>query len=158
MTTYNYFYAPATVNSITQTESGSTINTGNIYLGVRAQELLLLNNNFYKKCGLFLPSEIVALVEPNQPDITSFIISSTKDVQRLSLLEELTFTLIPVDDRKTLNPFNKKYNTGLPYSTFVSRYDMVTHLKAVVFKFSSGGDIFEYKVLTIILTSDSRNL
>ena len=108
MTTYNYFYAPATVNCITLREGASTINTGNIYLGVRAQELLLSNGNFYKKCGLFLPSDIAALLQPDQPEITDFIISSTKDVQRLSLIEELTFSLVPVDRTKTLNPFNNK--------------------------------------------------
>ena len=119
MTTYNYFYTPATVNSITLGEGTSTINTGNIYLGVGAQELLLMNGNFYKKCGLFLPADIAALLSPNQPEVTSFIISSTKDVQRLALIEELTFTLVPLDMTKTLNPFNKKYNTGILYSTFV---------------------------------------
>lgn len=88
------------------TSPSATVNTDTIYLGIRVQDLLLIKNKFSKICGFFLPAALAALLSFDQPEVTSFKISYTKNVQKLALVEELTFTLVPIDPEVILNSYN----------------------------------------------------
>ncbi len=59
---------------------------------------------------------------------------------------ELTFSLVPVDPAKTLNPYNSLYNTGIPFATSIPRSTIVERLQAVRFNFVSNGETFSYRV------------
>lgn len=78
--------------------------------------------------------------------MTGLILSNTNDAERISVVTEVTFSLVPVDIAKQLNPYNARYNTGLPYSADISRSKITDILKAARFTFISGGEDFVYKV------------
>ena len=146
MREYSIFYAPKTVTALNDSTDPMSPVKGNIFLGIKVQNLLLKNKNFYKECGFFLLAEITALLSPDQPLITSLIISNTTYAQRIAVVNKLTFSLVPVDPNKTLNPYNNLYNTGLPFSTAVSMSVIVERLQAARFDFVSNGETFTYRV------------
>lgn len=146
MREYSYFYAPKLVTGLSVLEEDANLVKGTIYFGVRAQNLLLKNNAFYKKCGFLILSEIEALTRDDEDPITSLIISSTKDAQRIAVIEELTFKLIPVDSSQILNPYNLRYNTGIPYSTSITRAEITAELISARFRFQIGDTSYIYKV------------
>lgn len=86
------------------------------------------------------------LTEAYSPSVTSLIITNTNDAQCIAVVEELTFTLIPIDPTKKLNPYNKCYNTGLPFATSITCNLMIEKLQASRFTFVSGIESFIYKV------------
>lgn len=143
MREYSYYFGEKTVNVLRDPKS---VVTGKIYFGVRVQNLLLKNDSFYKNCGFLLQSEVEALSDPTGPTVTSLIISNTNDAQRIAVIEELTFTLIPVDPAKKLNPYNDRYNTGIPFAASLSRNIMIERLQVARFTFTSGEDSFTYKI------------
>ena len=83
MREYSYYYAPKTVNALVSFENDLLITRREIYFGVRIQDLLLKNGDFYKLCSFFLLSELTALMPSDHPSVTSLIISNIKDAQRI---------------------------------------------------------------------------
>ena len=114
MRAYSIYYAPKMVTALDAATDDSTAVKGTIFFGIREGDLLLKNLDFYKKCGFYVLSEVTSMLPPDLPIVTSLIMSNTNDAQRIAVVEELTFSLVPVDPTKTLNPVNDLYNTGLP--------------------------------------------
>ena len=83
---------------------------------------------------------------PESPSVSSLIMSNTSYVQRIGVIEELTFSLIPVDPYQTLNLYNTRYNTGIPYSTVISRTTIVAMLQEAPFTFFSRNKEIVYRV------------
>jgi len=127
------------------TDPVSTVK-GTIYFGIFFQNLLLKNDSFYKQCGFLLLPDVAALLPADSPSITTLIISNTTDAQHIAVVEELTFTLVPVDPTKTLNPYNNMYKTGLPFGTILSRSVIVERLQEARFTFVSNDESFVYRV------------
>lgn len=146
MREYSIYYAPKSVTTFDSSTDPVSTGKGVIFFGIRAQDLLLKNGSFYKQCGFSLLSDVTALLPPDSPSITTLIISNTTDAQRIAVVEELTFSLVPVDPDKTLNPYNNLYNTGLPFATNLSRSVVVERLQEARFTFLSNGDSFIYRV------------
>lgn len=146
MREYSTYYAPKTVTALNMSVDPFELAKGTIYFGIRVQNLLLKNNSFYKQCGFLLLSELTSLTAPDQPVVTSLVMSNTTDAQRIAVVEELSFSLVPVDPEKTLNPYNALYNTGIPYSTSVYRLVMVERLQSARFTFVSNDNTFIYRV------------
>jgi len=146
MREYSIYYAPKSITALTSSKDASSVVKGLIYFGIRAQDLLLKNNSFYKQCGFSLLPDITALVPADSPAVTTLIISNTTDAQRIAVVEELTFSIVPVDPTKVLNPYNDRYNTGLPFAMSVSRSIIVERLQAARFTFNSNGKTFVYRV------------
>lgn len=146
MREYSIYYAPRTVTVLDNSTDPISSVKGTIYFGIRVQDLLLKNGGFYKECGFLILSEVTALLPPDQPIVTSLIMSNTTDAQRIAVVEELSFSLVPVDPGKTLNPYNNLYNTGIPFATSVSRSTIVERLQAARFNFVSNGETFSYRV------------
>lgn len=146
MREYSIYYAPKKITALDSSTDPASIVKGTIFFGIRAQDLLLKNNSLYQQCGFSLLSDVTALVSPDSDAITTLIISNTTDAQRIAVVEELTFTLVPVDPTKTLNPYNNLYNTGLPFATSLSRSVIVERLQAARFTFVSNGESFVYRV------------
>lgn len=146
MRVYSYYFAPKTVVlRPAEGETNPTI-TGILYIGVRAQDLLLKNDNFYKDCGLFLQTDIDAMVAQGETEYTTIILSNTNDAERIDLIEELNFTLIPVDPAVTKSPFDSKYPTGIGYSPVLSRPAFVEKLKAKRFNFGTEATPIVYRI------------
>ena len=99
-----------------------------------------------KKCGFKTLKEIEDLTAEDDKSITSLIISNTNDAQRIAVVEELTFKIVPVDSNQTLNPYNDSYNTGLPYSTTITRSKITEELRTCRFTFTSNNISYIYKV------------
>jgi len=78
--------------------------------------------------------------------VSGLILSNTNDAERISVITEVTFSLVPLNREKQLNPYNARYNTGLPYSSDLSRSKITDILKTARFTFVSGGEDFVYKV------------
>ena len=146
MREYSYFYAPKEVTGLTSSQENVDLVKGTIYFGIRAQDLLLKNNAFYKKCGFLILSEIDGLTGDDEEPVTSLIISNTNDAQRIAVIEELSFKIVPVNPDQTLNPYNLGYNTGLPYSTSISRAQITIELRTVRFTFTINDTSYVYKV------------
>ena len=66
----------------------------------------MIKNKFSKICGFFLSAALAALLSFDQPEVTSFKIRNTKNVQKLALVKELTFTLVSIDPEVILNSYN----------------------------------------------------
>lgn len=146
MREYSVFYASKKVTALNDSTDPMSPVKGIIFFGIRVQNLLLKNGDFYKKCGFYLLPEITSMVGPDQPLITSLIINNTTYAQRIAVVNKLTFSLVPVDPNKTLNPYNNLYNTGIPFSTSVSSSIIVERLQAARFDFVSNGETFTYRV------------
>lgn len=146
MREYSIYYAAKPITALDQSTDPPMPVKGIIYFGIRAQDLLLKNGDFYEQCGFLVLSDVTALVPPDSPAITTLIISNTTDAQRIAVVEELLFSLVPVDSTKTLNPYNKRYNTGIPFATSISRSVMVERLQAARFTFRSQGENYVYRV------------
>lgn len=146
MREYSIFYASKVVTAIDSSTDPPSAVKGLIYFGMRVQNLLLKNGEFYKQCGFLLLSEVTALLPPDQPIVTSLVMSNTTDAQRIAVVEELIFSLVPVDPDKTLNPYNNLYNTGLPFATSIPRSVIVDRLQTARFNFVSNGETFTYRV------------
>ena len=58
----------------------------------------------------------------------------------------MRFSLIPVDPGKTLNPYVLKYNTGICYSTNISKSTITNRLLFARFTFSYNNQDYLYKV------------
>lgn len=106
--------------------------------------------NFLKtetfELGFVLAEQIDALT--TQPPLVSrFIINSTKNIQRLGLIDQLTFTIVPTNPDQTVGPYNQKYNTGILYSTNILRATIIDKLLNKKFKFRSRNNDVSYKVL-----------
>lgn len=84
--------------------------------------------------------------DPTVTGSSSLIISNTNEAQRIAVIEELTFTLVPVDPTKKLNPFNERYNTGIPFAASLSRNVVIERLQVARFTFTSNGKSFVYKI------------
>ena len=125
MREYSIYYAPKMVTALDESTDPTSAVKGIIYFGIRVQDLLLKNNDFYQQCGFLLLSEITSLLPDDQPIVSSLIISNTTDAQRIAVVQEFTFSIVPVNPDKTLNPYNSLYNTGLPFATTVSRTTIV---------------------------------
>lgn len=146
MREYSIYYAPKKVTALDDSIDPNSSVKGTIYFGIRVQDQLLRNGNFYKECGFLVLSEVTALLPPEQPVVTSLIMSNTRDAQRIAVVEELSFSLVPVDPNKTLNPYNQLYNTGIPFATSIPRSIIVERLQAARFNFVSNNDTFSYRV------------
>ena len=146
MRVYSYYYAPKRVAALDETGETVSLVKGTIYFGIRIQDLLLKNNDFYKECGFLLLEEVTALAPPDQGSISTLIISNTADAQRLAVVEKLTFSLIPVDPNRQLNPYNDRYNTGITYATIVPRITMIEKLQEARFTFISRNREVVYRV------------
>lgn len=146
MREYSIYYAPKTVSALDDFSDPLSSVKGIIFFGIRVQDLLLKNGDFYKQCGFLVLSEVTTLLPPDQPIVTSLIMSNAKDAQRIAVVEELSFSLVPVDPDKTLNPYNNLYNTGIPFATSVPRSTIVERLQVVRFNFVSNGETFSYRV------------
>ena len=146
MREYSIYYAPKTVTVLNDSTDPISAVKGLLYFGIRVQDLLLKNNDFYKQCGFLLLPEVTSLLPPDQPIVSSLIMSNTTDAQRIAVVEELTFSLVPVTPDKTLNPYNSLYNTGIPFATSVSRATIVERLQAARFDFRSNGKTYSYRV------------
>ena len=146
MRTYDYFYVKKTVYGYPAEEEKTRRLHSDIFLGIRAQSLLLKNGNIYKNCGLYLQKEIKDLTPTEEDHISSLIISNTNDKKRLGLIKELTFTLVPLYPDRQLNPYNNGYNTGLPYSTNLSYQQILSSLKSWRINFVDKGETYVYKI------------
>lgn len=146
MREYSIYYAPKTVTPIDESTDPVTPVRGTIFFGIRERDLLLRNGDFYKGCGFYVLSEVTTLLPPDPSIVSSLIMSNTTDAQRIAVVEELSFSIVPVDPAKTLNPYNKLYNTGIPFATSVSRSIIVERLQAARFNFVSNGETFSYRV------------
>ena len=58
---------------------------------------------------------------------------------------ELTFKIVPVNPAQVLNPYNLGYNTGIPYSTSISRSQIKTELRTAHFTFTINDTSYLYK-------------
>ncbi len=142
---YSYYFAPKTVTIRPAQGAENPGLTGTLYIGIRAQDLLLRNGNFYTDCGLLLQSDIDALSQQDSAEYTAIILSNTNDAERIDLIEELNFTLIPVDPASTIAPFNTNYPTGIPFSPSIARPQFVDRLKAKQFNFGTDANSVLYK-------------
>ena len=147
MRTYNYYYVRKKVYGYPA--EGQEISTRAyvyIFFGIRVQSLFLSNGDIYKSCNFFLQKEIEDLTPPDEATISSLIISNTNDIQRLGLVNELSFSIVPVDPAKQLNPYNAHYNTSIPYSTELSYQTIVPILLNWRINFVYNDDTFVYKI------------
>ena len=83
---------------------------------------------------------------PEYPSVSTLIMSNTSDAQRIGVIEELTFSLIPIDPDQTLNPYNMRYNTGISYGTVIPRTIIVAMLQEAPFTFFSRNREVVYRV------------
>ena len=101
MREYSYYDAPKTVNALIFSEGTKSLTTGTIDFSIRVQNLVLKNSDFYKKCGFSLLLELTSVLPPDQPTVSTLIITNTADAQRLAIVKELIFTLVAVNLNKT---------------------------------------------------------
>ena len=146
MREYSYYFAQKSILSLDALPANATFTPGLIFFGIRAQDLLLKNDSFYKKLGFFTQNEITSFSTGEDPEVSSLILSKTSNAQRLSIIKKVTFTIIPIDSARTLNPYNDKYNTGVPYSTLLSRATITQVLKEARFTFSRGEENYVYRI------------
>jgi hypothetical protein len=121
--------------------------TVTIYFGVRLQDMLLKNPEFYKLLGFKTVEDIDAETQGSPLKITKLKLSSQSDACRLGLLRELKFSIVPVDPTKQLNPYNSKYNTSVFVKLKLDTQEVVKKMYAIVFTLGTGGDATQYKIL-----------
>ena len=148
MQKHSIYYAPKTIMAFNAyTDPVSSIK-GTIYFGIQAPDLLLKHDLFYHSCGFLLFSKISDLVPLNGPLPTTFIVSSIYEAERLRIVKELTFALIPLEPTKTLHPYNDRYKTEIPFALMQPPSGFVELLQDALFTFHSKGKSFVYRVET----------
>lgn len=91
MRRYSIYYAPKTVTTLDSSTDPIWSKKGTSFFGIRVQDLLLKKGNFYKECAFFALSEVTTWIPPDQPIVTSLIMSNTKDAQRIAVVPRVDF-------------------------------------------------------------------
>lgn len=62
MRSYSIYYAPKKVTALVSSTDPVSTARGSIFFGIRGQNLLLRNGDFYKKCGFYVLPEVTVFL------------------------------------------------------------------------------------------------
>jgi hypothetical protein len=120
---------------------------GFVFFGIRLSNEFIQRGKFYSKLKLFTLDEIQKIKTKDDVPTSTFKISNQNDCARLGFITEWLITLVPVDEKKTINPYNSKYNTSIVSSTEVTPQNLKEILLSQRFPLGPEKNQVDYKIL-----------
>lgn len=147
MREYKDYWVDLTVNGLTPDLAASETVASILLFGIRLQSVFLDQGDFSNTLGFRDREDILGRFVDQDVKPTFLKLNSQSDAARLGLIRELTFTIIPRDPTRIINPYNGKYNTGVPYNADVNIRTVVAGIYATQFLLGEGTNTATYIVL-----------
>ena len=140
---FSYYYVPTTVRGINNFSYGDTsvntsnINTCTVFMGIRLQNMVLTNKNFYRSIGFLSDETIQNLLITSIPTPTVITFSDQADAMRAGLLRRVKFTLVPTPGATPTSTAPASMNLYLLYPYFYTDFQIAESLIRFPFTFES---------------------
>lgn len=145
---FSTFYKAQSVRIQLQPDGGEKASTqmGRLFIGLKLSDEFMGQKEISRICGFLTEDEHLREIQKTAQRPTTLLFSQQSVAGKIGFIKELLLTLVPIDQKKQLNPYNSKYNLILIVNSDLSLNQVADQLYGTVFMLGPNRN-FEYVVL-----------